>query len=98
MLKAIKRGLWIEKSQNSPKSTIYHILEYKRSTRGDGKNGKTYHQRAAAYQTRCFVKGNKGGNDTRKKDTEKPITVYAKLMPTVVKLELRPIGHQQVFC
>jgi hypothetical protein len=98
LLKAIEGGLWIGKSQSSSKRTAYHVLECNQRAEGDSKNGKTYHPRAAAYQTRCSVKQNKGENDTRKKDAEKSITVYARLMPTVIKLELRPIGHQQVFC
>ncbi len=98
LLKAIEGGLWIGKGQSRPKHTVYHVLDCKQPAKGDSKNGKTYNQRAAAYQTRCFVKENKGEKDTRKKDTEKRITVYARLMPTVVKLELRPIGNQQVFC
>jgi hypothetical protein len=104
LLKAIEGGLWIGKGQSSPQSTVYRVLERKQPAEGDRKNKKTYHnQGAAAYQLRRVAKENKGENDIRKQNSEKRITVYARLMPTVVKLELRPIrltekGNQQVFC
>jgi hypothetical protein len=103
---AIERCLWIGKGKSIP-HTVYRVWQQNRpeepalydivEVQYDDCGLRQEHNghRRATTQTGEFTRESKRRRDIWNQNDEKPVMIYARLMPAVVKLELRPQTHRK---